>query len=174
MSSLVEAEGERVRNQKIKFEMTVKELSFKFEGDVETGQRIQSDMKKTLTALANAQDRLLPHDPSVIEVEATNVTDNGKAGRGRSSRPRRPKANTPRTLVIGLRNEGFFDEKRDISAIQAELQKKGRNFEGNELSPALIALTQKDILKRDKNAEGIFEYERGTNDDTGGIAKEAE
>jgi hypothetical protein len=158
--------------QKIKFKMSIKELSFDFEGDVETGQRIQNEIKKTLTAIAHTQEKLLPADPNVIDVEASPPGANGKKVRG--PRKTRTKGNSPRGLVIALRQEGYFDEKRDANTIQAKLETMGRKLKGNELSPALIALTQKKILKREKNAENVYEYEKGPNDDVGSSTEEAE
>jgi hypothetical protein len=159
-------------SQKIKFKMSIEKLAFEFEGDVETGQRIQSEIKKTITNLAHTQERLLPHDPNVIDEVPAAQTNGTKAKK--QSRSRRPKANTPRATMVTLRAEGFFDTKRDIGAIQEVLSTRGRNFKSNELSPALVALVQKNILKREKNESGQYEYEKGPNDDVGGSAEETE
>jgi hypothetical protein len=153
---------------KAKFKMSVKEISFEFEGDVEMGRQIQTDITKTLATLGNAQARLLPPDPNVIEAEIVNPPENGNGKAKRNYRPRRPKAKSCRSLIVGLRQSGFFSEKRDANVIREELAKSGHNFKPNEISAALIPLCQNRILKRDQIEGGNYEYEQGdANVDTG-------
>jgi hypothetical protein len=154
--------------------MCLKELSFEFEGDIETGQRLQSDIRKSLTALTHTQERVLPHDPEVIEVELAAAAGNGKPPKARTQRTRRPKANSCRIQVIEMRRAGFFSQKRELSSIQAELANLGHNFKPNEISAVLPALCQKKILKRDKNEGGNFEYEQGETDVGTGDGEDAE
>ena len=161
--------------QKIKFKMSLKELSFEFEGDIETGQRIQTDIRKSLTALTHSPATVLPADPNLIEGEVASSNGNGKPAKiGRSYKPRRGKANTPRALIVRLRQTGFFTQKRDASSIQTELAKQGHNFKPNEISAALIGICKKQILKRDQGEGGKFEYEAGDADVDAGASEDAE
>lgn len=156
---------------KAKFKMSVKDISFEFEGDVDIGRRIQTDITKSLVALTHAQTRLLPLDPNIIDAEQVKPIEITKS---RSNRGRRSKEKAPRNLIVGLRAAGFFDQKRDIGAVQAELAKKGHTFKQNGLSSALIALCQQNVLKRDKNEGGTYEYERGEANVDLGSSEDAE
>lgn len=144
---------------KVKFKMSLKELSFEFEGDPELGSRLQTEIGKSLTALAETQHKLLSPDPNIIDAEIISSSGNGKAKK--SQRARRPKGGTCRSLLIELRQTGFFGEKRDVNAIREELAKMGHNFKANAISAALLPLCQQKILKRENNEGGKFEYEAG-------------
>jgi hypothetical protein len=161
--------------QKIKFKMSLKELSFEFEGDVETGQRIQSDIRKSLTSLTHSPAAVIPPDPNVIDGEVvpalTNDNANGKASKQR--RNRRPKGDSAQALIIGLRHSGFFDQKRDAGSIREELKKSGHNFEAKEIAASLIPICKKRILKRDKAEGGNYEYEKGDADAENGTGEDA-
>lgn len=162
-------------SQKIKFSMSVKELSFTFEGDVDTGQRIQAGIVRTLSNLTKQQERLLPgFEEEPVPLLATPVEENASPKKSRSPRKSRPKGTSPRALIVALRSEGYFDQKRDAGLVQGELEKRGRKFTANAISPALLALTQKDILTREKNGDGVYEYIKGPNDDVGGDSEGAE
>ena len=65
--------------QKIKFKMSVKEVAFEFEGDLETGQRIQAGINRTLTSLTEQPERLLPNFQEPIDVKLKAVEENGRA-----------------------------------------------------------------------------------------------
>jgi hypothetical protein len=157
---------------KVKFEMSLEKLSFKFEGDPELGSKLQTEIGKSFTALAETQAKLLPHDPDVIDTEP--VTSNGNGKSKRAYRPRRPKSEGCRSLIVGLRRSGFFTEKRDINAIRAELAKSGHNFKPNEIASTLIPICKKRILKRDQNESGNYEYEQGDADVDSGNGEDSE
>jgi hypothetical protein len=171
--------GQSMATQKIKFKMSVKELSFEFEGDIETGQRIQNDIRKSLAALTHSPTAVLPADQDVIESEFAPALENGKPApdNGKVIKPRRTrrgKANSPRTLIAGLRRSGFFTQKRDLNAIRDELARSGHNFKPNELSAAVIPLCKKGILKRDQGENGNYEYVQGEADVDIGTGEDAE
>lgn len=146
--------------KKVKFRMSIEKLSFEYEGDQETGQNIQQSIQRTLGSLVETQNRLVAPDLNTLEVEAVQVPDNGSA-KTRTSRPRRPKGTSARSLILGLREQGFFDQNRAIGDIQTELSKNAHNFKQNHISAALTSLIQKRYLKRDKNDKGNYEYQRG-------------
>lgn len=171
---------------KIKFKLSVKELSFEFEGDQETGQRFQNSISKTLNSLTDTPNH-------VIDVEARQINDipkllEGQNGNSSSSKTRRRKskkvptasqngeagesdeASRPRSkrtsikpLYFALIREGFFDNKRGAGDIRQELSKKGFNFEANEVSAHLLPLTQSGYLSRD-DSSGKWEYWKGNVD----------
>lgn len=157
---------------KVKFKMSLKELSFEFEGDPEIGSRLHNEINKSFNAIAEAQHKLLPHDPNVIDALPSSPNGNGKAKR--TSRARRPKGNSCGSLCIELRTTGYFAQKRDINAIRDELVKMGHNFKPNVISGSLLPLCKKKILKREKNEAGKFEYEAGEADVDTGNGEDAE
>jgi hypothetical protein len=86
--------------------------------------------------------------------------EDGEAGARRSS------GASPTALLIGLRTEGFFGEKREISAIVDELHKKGYgSMKSSDISGKLGQLVRKEVLKREKNEGGNWVYEAGAKDD---------
>jgi hypothetical protein len=54
---------------KIKFKLSVKELSFEFEGDQETGQRFQNSISKTLNSLTETPNNVIEVESKVINEE---------------------------------------------------------------------------------------------------------
>ncbi|SRR6266852_3512521 len=162
----------------VKFEICVKELVVKFEGDIQSAERMHGEVAGALTSLASAQ-RLLTAPPKPPPTPAI-VTVGSAGGRRRSRRRAAVNAGTEAansdgvaapesdagandegrqsrrsgaaTLITQLKEEQFFNAKRSISEIRQELAKKGHNFQSNEISPVLLSLTQQEVLKRDKDA----------------------
>lgn len=65
----------------------------------------------------------------------------------------------PATILAELIEEGFFKTKRTINdVIQQASSQKARNFRPNELSSPLARFVRDKRLKRDKNADGQYEY----------------
>lgn len=166
---------------KIKFKLSVKELSFEFEGDQETGQRFQNSISKTLNSLTETPNQ-------VIEVEARTISDetkllsessNGSSKRRRrrskkasetvtdengnpikSARQTRPSGQSCHALTRSLIEENFFAENRTTGDVREELSKKGHHFESNHISSVLLTLTKAKELVRDKNAEDVWVYQK--------------
>jgi hypothetical protein len=175
----------------VKFEIELKGLRVKFEGDVQIAERFSGEIAHAVNNLASAQNRLLPSphsntpqaqmtdggvrrgvrrrkrsapapgatgtkgiDPAVID-GATVVDENGTD----STQPRRRRTGAgPSALIVTLKDEGFFGEKRAIGDIRAALGRKGHTYQSNEVSPTLVSLTQQAILQREKNDEGQWVY----------------
>lgn len=165
---------------KIKFKLSVKELSFEFEGDQDTGQRFQNSISKTLNSLTETPNH-------VIDIEARTVADTSKflsensSSNGSSKRRKRNKKPTETVLdengnpikpvrqtrptgqscsalTKGLVAEGFFSQNRITSEVREELSKKGHHFKSNHISSVLLKMTKSSDLERDKNAEDIWVY----------------
>ena len=124
---------------KIKFEMTLKELNFKFEGDYEQGQRLQTGISRTLGDLAKLQNNAIgAEEPRLIEAQVTNsprstrrkaraTRAGGEAANGQQpaaeaaptgggSPSRRGSPDAPMALVRGLRTANFFDQPKTGSS----------------------------------------------------------
>jgi hypothetical protein len=171
-------------SKSVKFEIELRGLKVKFEGDVQIAERFTGEIASAVNNLASAQQRLLPApvtrtvppatpqpgrrgrrrkhatagasvgiDPSVIDgtVEPTE-------GEQLSDQPRR-RATAGRTaLLTGLKDDGFFAAKRSIADIRAALAAKGHTLKSSDISPTLVALTKKQVLKREKNSEDQWAY----------------
>ncbi|MEM2102103.1 MAG: hypothetical protein QXM22_01150 [Candidatus Bathyarchaeia archaeon] len=55
-----------------------------------------------------------------------------------------------KTLLLGLKDEGFFNVERTISQIRDALHAKGKIVELTDLPPYLLKLVRTDALKRAK------------------------
>jgi hypothetical protein len=65
----------------------------------------------------------------------------------------------PKSSLTQLVDEGFFSSKRSTSEIQSHLKDaKGHEYSSNELAISLLRLVRDKRLKRDKNADGQYEY----------------
>lgn len=182
-------------SRSVKFEISLKELSVKFEGDIQTAERMHTQITGALNSLASAQNKLLSSgqaataappvevtstrrrrrrakkvegiDPSILDAdvvsgngaESVGNDDNGN-GSAPSRRPRRSGA-AQTELLTRLKTEGFFGDRRTIGEIRAALGRKGHTFASNEISPSLVALTKKEVLRREKNPEGQWVYYSG-------------
>jgi hypothetical protein len=183
-------------SNKIKFKMSIKEVTFEFEGDYEQGRAIQQGISQTMTGLSNLQSRAMgiaDANPDRKQIEGRVVdppakphkrkkrktagattgeegdgnTDNGDGqGAEGDATPRRSGGPSPTALLIELRKSGFFAQKRTMSDILTELQKKGHTRVGNNaISGPLAKLATKDVLRRDHNETGNWVYENGTKEE---------
>ncbi len=175
---------------KIKFEMTLKELTFKFEGDYEQGQRLQLGINKTLGDLGRLQGIAAGHEEAkVIEAPplATPRTSrrrkrkpeaaDGKPVDSESGNQEIPQQNnasdrrtsgvSPTKLLIKLRKNGFFSEPKTSGQLVSELNRSGHtSIKDSDLSAPLLRLCQRNILSRDKpNGVKIWMYGAGVNDE---------
>jgi hypothetical protein len=163
--------------KRVKFAISMKELNVTFEGDVQTAERMHSEVAGALTTLASAQRMLTAPPKSAPPVEINPAAGRRRGGRRRrgptslSTEPansdvavanvepdlepedegRVSRRSGAVTFITQLKNEQFFNTKRAIADICQELAKKGHNFRSSEISPVLLTLTQQEILKRDKD-----------------------
>lgn len=173
-------------NKSIKFEISLEKLTVKFEGDIQTAQLIQNEVTGALNTLASTQTRMLgpgkpPVAPTVVEVKSrrrgrrraggatppgidpaildAEVAAGGNGDTPEAAAPRARRTGSGQSVLIeGIKQDGFFSEKRTISEIREALARKGHTFQSNEVSPCLVSLTKKGTLKREKSADGQWLY----------------
>lgn len=99
-------------------------------------------------------------DPAIIDGEVTPPAngDGDAAGAAAAPRKARKSGAGPSALILSLKTEGFFSQRRSISDIRAGLGKKGHTLKSNEVSPTLVSLTQQGELQREKNGDNQWEY----------------
>jgi hypothetical protein len=169
-------------NSKIKFKISIKELSVEFEGDTQTAARIQEHVTGAINNLATAPNRLIgsgQQQPTmdIIDVSPTRrrrrrrakSTDSNSegspaelgsvdGGEDGSTRKLTRRSEGPTPLITSLVDEGFFGEPKTAGDIRGQLSKKGHSFKSNELSPILGRLTRSNVLRRDKNSDNQWAY----------------
>lgn len=121
-------------------------------------------------AFNRALDSLLGDAPPVDRHESAPTKKrkpskrkpNKAAAEGASGEPKKKKranGSGPKTLLLQLREGGYFASKRTISEIRDHIDKKrGRKLTLQDLSPALLSLVRDQELDRDKNSDGQYEY----------------
>jgi hypothetical protein len=160
---------------KMKFEVSLKELTFKFEGDFEQGQRIQTGISKALGDIAKLQDTAVGiQEPKQIQGPVINVPrrkarkrradENGEGGtkggeNGVESEERRSTGTSGTTLLQTIRTEGFFNNPQTTKQIVSHLVTNGHtSVRTTDLTKPLLKMVQQKELKRGKNGEGVWEY----------------
>jgi hypothetical protein len=171
----------------VKFEVELRGLRVKFEGDIQIAEKFSGEIAGAINNLASAQQKLLPapqrqaaHQPAQIEggrrggrrrkrtaagggidpaiIDGATVDPNGDGDADAGEVRRRRSGAGQSGLVTALKDDGFFSSKRTISDIRGALGKKGHSFKSNEISPTLVALTQQEILQREKNDKDQWVY----------------
>jgi hypothetical protein len=155
--------------KQIKFKFSAKEVSFEFEGDLETGERVQKGVQQSLAKLIDTPALVLPSANKGDMIDGEVVT-NGKSSdllpdeskvqgsRRATRRQSRPRGTSPAARIKVLHEERYFAHERSLSDIQEALAQKGFNFESNEISAALLLLVRKGPLDRRKDDNGNYVY----------------
>lgn len=166
---------------KIKFKLSVKELSFEFEGDQETGQRFQNSISKTLNSLTETPNHVIDVEARTISDTAKKIlsetsTSNGSSKRRKRNkktadvvldengnpikavRHTRPSGQSCYALTRNLIEENFFSENRTTNETREELAKRGHHFQSKDVSSVLLRLLKNNELIREKNPEDIWVY----------------
>jgi len=174
--------------RKVKFKLSIKEISFEFEGDQETAQNLAGTINQSLASISDAQNKLLDVEASPLpgrelrsaEVPALptqtarrkkrqrrteNTSSNGSSQNGdgtsnadSTSKGRRPRKDSVGSQLKILLSEGFFAENHAVDEIRAELAKRGHHFESNHISGELLRLTRDGLFVREKNEEDKWVY----------------
>ena len=174
-----------IRNTK--FKVSIKELSFEFEGSQEVGLVVQQGIQQSLGSLMQTQARVLAHreTPGVV-AEALAPLFDGQHGqtvpplngappvngaippntatpvngeRVKLPRQRRPKSGVPMALLREMKAEKFFSQTRSAAEILEKLKLKGHTVQQSVISARLKELTQKNELFRINGAEeGSYVY----------------
>jgi hypothetical protein len=177
---------------KVKFELSVEKITFKFEGDSGTGQAVNRAMNHTLGSLMEAQNRVIDVTPEPLlralpsaptppkrkhrkHQRATQSTNgphqppgdsNDESPHAKTSKQRRSRSEGFRTQAYRLLSEGYFSSPRTAAEIQGELAtKRGFTFNIKNVTSDLTHFTKKGYLARDTNGDGKYAYFKGTNDD---------
>lgn len=180
---------------KVKFKFSVKEITFEYEGDHDTGLAVNRAMNHTLGSLVEAQNRVidvtpeppmpaLPAAPAPTRRKhrgkpkattngqpAANAqpmaegSSNGEPAAPKSHRQRRPHGASFRDQTYLLIREGYFGPERTATEIHAELSRRGHHFDPKNIASELLWFVQKHYLSRHHNADGKYAYVKGSNDD---------
>jgi|GEM_PF-5473068 len=174
-------------SNKIKFEMVLKELAFKFEGDYEQGQKIQTGITKALGDIANLQSNAMgAKAPALIDIPASSAaplrrkrkrkTQNGEID-GESSATengaepqkseRRSSSESPTLLIKTMRKTGFFETPKSAVDILNHLTTKGHtSFGHSDLTSPLANFCKQEILSRSKpEGSKTWQYSNGSKDE---------
>jgi hypothetical protein len=76
-------------------------------------------------------------------------------------RNRKARGTSYYSQVAKLITDSFFDQERSEDEVNAELVRRGYNFEKWRVREALVKLTKNETLSRDQNAAGEWLYKNG-------------
>lgn len=83
------------------------------------------------------------------KIERSAVPATARAGIQHSSPTKQgPKSGSLGSRLIDLRDEGFFSQPRELSAINVALAEKGHRYSADHLSVALLRAARSKILRR--------------------------
>lgn len=164
--------------RKSKLKISIKELSFEFEGSQEEAQAVQHGLQQTLGSLMNTQARVLTHRPDApriidaapVDTTATGeerpATVNSNGEKPKSPRQRRAKGPSIASLLLGLKQEGYFSQPRPSGEVLAHLKdSKGHTLRSN----AVMTELQRMVQKEDGEPAKLY---RGKNDSENYIYKD--
>src|SRR6266567_6319295 len=156
-------------DQKIKFKVSIKELSFEFEGSRDIGQALQVGLTRSLGQLVDTQRTVmtLPGAPAIVAPVANDIATqtlfsevpasvapmtNGHAAGPQEKQARKARKGGPTlaALVRELKLAGFFTEPRSMAAILDKLKVSGRNVKSNSISGTLQTMAQNKELFRNQ------------------------
>lgn len=161
---------------KMKFEISLKELTFKFEGDFEQGQRIQTGISRALGDITKLQDAATGiQEPRQIQGPVINVPRrksrkrraeaNGEATTGsdedgaEEAEERRSTGTSGTGLLQTLRVEGFFGNPQTTKKIVSHLATTGHtSIRTSDLTKPLLKMLQRKELKRAYDTNHVWEY----------------
>jgi len=121
--------------------------------------------KVTIEGTAEEVAVLLAKCSSSTPVESTPKTQQKSKKKRDSSRtssaPKRARSKGPVGLITELAADDFFKTKRMLPEVQKKLEEGGHIYAQSSLSPAVLSLTKKKILRRLKEKQG-WAYVRGS------------
>lgn len=103
--------------------------------------------------------RGLAHVKSVIAGEEVSETITEKSPAKKASKSRKTSKGSkgsPRTYMLELKSNGFFEEKRTIADIQRKLEELGHIYAQTSLSTPLLRLTRSKKLSRVKENDSWY------------------
>jgi len=167
------------RKQKIVLEgftFTIGKLIIEQEAEDFDSDELFNNVRNAIGQLISAPSRLLSAEspspsplPRSLPVSAvpskpkrrrksSASASNEDATDSNGERTSRGKANSARSLVEEMKDDGFFAQDRAISEVREELHTRGHSFKPNELSPVLLAMTKQKALSRSKGDKGKWVY----------------
>ncbi len=168
--------------QKMKFKVSIKELTFEFEGTREEGQVLHAGLNRSLGTLLDTPRTVLAIQPapatapattqSMFDDTAVDEVPNGHGTNGHANpaapaekvkKPRKSGGETAMTLLRELIAEGFFKEVRTVDDIREKLRLGGHTNPGG-LTARLPELAKKKILFRVENKDGFIYKDTPFND----------
>lgn len=132
-------------------------------------------MAKATLTLANGtkvQIEGTADDVAMLLAKYSGALPTGQGARAKPRRKRRPKGTStqkkpkrqgPVGLITGLAQGDFFKTRKHLPDIQKKLAENGHIYAQSSLSPAVLTLTQRKVLRRLKEKKG-WAYVRGSAD----------
>ncbi len=137
-------------SRSVKFEISLKELTVKFEGDIQTAERMHSQITGAINSLASAQNRLISSSPQATVSPSIEVAP----GRRRRRRTRKVEGIDPSILEADVvSGNGTEGESAAGNADSSPLSRRPRRSGG----------AQTELLTRLKS-EGFFSERRTIGD----------
>jgi hypothetical protein len=111
-------------------------------------QEFEPDEQPDKKPTGHAKPQGRKHRPKTGQAEKVRFTPKAQSGRP-----------GPKAVLQELVNGGFFKSPKTIGDIQSHLaKKKGQHYKTTELSPTLLRLIRDEVLDRDENKNGQYEY----------------
>jgi hypothetical protein len=158
--------------EKIKFKISIKELTFEYEGTREVGQALQAGLSRSLAGLVDTQKTVmlpvssLPAPIPEKENGTTEVPAVSPPGE-KAKKPRKSNGSSITNLILELKGERYFVEPRTSENIREKLKTKGHNILSSSMSGPLQKLTQKSELHRQQSEEGYVYKDTPFNESAG-------
>jgi hypothetical protein len=160
----------------VKFKLMLKEVSFEFDGDRDSGAQILASLSRSLDTVSDLQKKIV--DVDTIKsgsarglLTAGNVTRR-RLGRNSSSaietsavpvtavrrrRKKKPIGPSIAQHISVLLEHNYFSSPRSLGDIKSELAKKGITVEQHQLSSPLLYMTKRKKIAR-SNESGKWLY----------------
>jgi len=117
--------------------------------------RTPVDQRDTATPLAVRKTKKAKKKP----VSTTSSTSRTSGSTNKTNGSARRVTSSPSSAIQDLITDGWLSTPRTISAIRDHLEhKRGRKYGVNELSTPLVRMLRNNVLDREKNGEGQYEY----------------
>jgi hypothetical protein len=141
--------------EKIKFKVSIKELSFEYEGTREVGQALQAGLSRSLAGLVDTQRTVMLPSPALPLHDQVNgngdghiVIDQPPQPAEKPKKPRKMSGVSLIGLLRDLKTEKYFGEPRSVDVLREKLKTKGHTYRDSTISARLLDMTKKNELFR--------------------------
>jgi hypothetical protein len=151
--------GGNMTAEKIKFKVSIKELSFEYEGAREVGQAVQAGLTRSLAGLVDTHRTAMLPGPAFPVHAQTNGNGDGSVPSvivTPAEKPKKPRKSSGVSLIGLLRElkaERFFGEVRSVDVLREKLKTKGHTFRDSTISARLLDMIKKNELHRNMVGE---------------------